>query len=131
MRLTFVAALDSYVPRVASKCEKLVEQLRSRKDQAIDIQKWASFFAFDVMGDVGLGKQFGTLDTGKDHPAIAAVHDSMYAVGLMTPVPWLISLLTAIPGAASAIQDFQAYCASAVDEKAKVGAPPASKLMEK
>ncbi|KAK0650609.1 Tryprostatin B 6-hydroxylase [Lasiodiplodia hormozganensis] len=112
-------ALDSYVPRVAAKCEKLVEQLRSRKDQAIDIQKWASFFAFDVMGDVGLGKQFGTLDTGKDHPAIAAVHDSMYAVGLMTPVPWLISLLTAIPGAASAIQDFQAYCASAVDEKAK------------
>ncbi|KAH7053258.1 cytochrome P450 [Macrophomina phaseolina] len=112
-------ALDNYVPRLAIHCDKLIKQLQARKDQAIDIQKWASFFAFDVMGDVGLGKGFGTLDSGEDHPGIAAVHDSMYAVGLMTPVPWLISLLTAIPGAASAIQDFQKYCADAVEEKEK------------
>lgn len=112
-------ALASYEPRVGKKCDKLIEQLYARKDEVIDIQKWASFFAFDVMGDVGLGKEFGTLDAGEDHPAITAVHDAMYSVGLMTPVPWLISLLTAIPGAASAIVDFQAYCASAVDEKEK------------
>ncbi|KAF4303033.1 Cytochrome P450 [Botryosphaeria dothidea] len=112
-------ALDAYVPRVAMHCDKLVKQLQSRKDQVIDLQKWASFFSFDVMGDVGLGKGFGTLDTGEDHPGIAAVHDAMYSVGLMTPVPWLISLLTAIPGAASAIVDFQKYCADAVDEKEK------------
>lgn len=118
--LTNYTALDAYVPRVAMHCDKLVEQLQSRKDQVIDLQKWASFFSFDVMGDVGLGKGFGTLDTGEDHPGIAAVHDAMYSVGLMTPVPWLISLLTAIPGAASAIVDFQKYCADAVDEKEKV-----------
>lgn len=118
--LTNYTALDAYVPRVAMHCDKLVKQLQSRKDQVIDLQKWASFFSFDVMGDVGLGKGFGTLDTGEDHPGIAAVHDAMYSVGLMTPVPWLISLLTAIPGAASAIVDFQKYCADAVDEKEKV-----------
>ncbi|KAF2142309.1 uncharacterized protein K452DRAFT_226565 [Aplosporella prunicola CBS 121167] len=110
-------ALLNYEPRVKAKTDALISQLRAKQGKPVDATKWAMFFSFDVMGDVGLGKDFHTLDTGNEHPAIKGIHDSITAIGLLTPVPWLLAMLGAIPGAMGGYTEFMDYCSAQVDEK--------------
>ena len=37
--------------------------------------------AFDIMGEVGYGQDFGGVVSGKEHPAAKAIHDHMSAIG--------------------------------------------------
>ena len=108
--LTRKPALLNYEIRVKAKTDTLVSQLRVKEGKSVDATKWMMFFSFDVMGDVGLGKDFHTLDTGNEHPAIKGIHDSITAIGLLTPVPWLLAMLAAIPGAMGGYAKFMDYC---------------------
>ncbi|KAL1639131.1 hypothetical protein SLS58_008218 [Diplodia intermedia] len=116
-----IKALSSYEPRVKAKTDVLIRQLRARADSktAVDATAWSMFFAFDVMGAVGLGRDFQTLEAGREHPTIRGIHDSMAAIGLLTPVPWLLRMAAAVPGAASKLTAFMTYCSRQVREKEK------------
>jgi hypothetical protein len=78
------------------------------------------FFSFDIMGDVGFGKDFGNLSSGREHPAIKAVHDHMLLIGVVSHVPWLLNLLGRIPGAAAGYRSFFRWCADQIEAKRKV-----------
>jgi hypothetical protein len=39
--------------------------------------------AFDIMGEVGYGQDFGGIVTGKEHPASKAIHDHMSIIGIV------------------------------------------------
>jgi len=81
---------------------------------------WANLFAFDVMGEIGFGKDYNTITSGQEHPAIKNIHEHVAALGLLQTVPWLLNLLGAIPGAAAGFSEFFGICQREIDEKERV-----------
>lgn len=117
------AALATYESHVGEKAKKLVEQLKKHDSQPANITAWANAFALDVMGLIGFGYEFDSLETGKEHPVIKGVHESMAIIGLLSAVPWLLKMLTDIPGATSKLRVLQDYCRNQVALKEKVHTP--------
>ncbi|EKG16556.1 Cytochrome P450 [Macrophomina phaseolina MS6] len=114
-----VKALATYESHVGEKAKKLVEQLKKHDSQPANITAWANAFALDVMGLIGFGYEFDSLETGKEHPVIKGVHESMAIIGLLSAVPWLLKMLTDIPGATSKLRVLQDYCRNQVALKEK------------
>jgi hypothetical protein len=96
-----------------------VDQLEQRKGTALNITEWSMFYAFDVMGSIGLGKDFGQLSTGVEHPAIKPIHEHIKLMGIFQTVPWLLHLMGSIPGAAAAYSDIFGFCANEIRSKRK------------
>lgn len=87
----------------------------------MDMTKWAMFFSFDVMGEVGFSTDFQSLEKGEEHEATKPLHESMglaYNVG--ATMPWLLSIIVRIPGASGAMEQFVKLCSHQLDEKKKV-----------
>jgi hypothetical protein len=77
------AALQQYEPRITSLLEAVSDQFASRIGRRCSLAKiimepyadfsageinfadWTSFFAFDAMGDLGFGNDFGMVKKGK------------------------------------------------------------------
>ena len=117
--LTFVA-LATYEPMVKEKVDVFISQLRNRQGQAVDATQWTMFLTFDIMGKVGFGKDFRQLENGTELPAIKGLHDQMGVLGVLSPLPWLLSFLGSIPGLTGSYGLFMDYCAKQVDEKRRV-----------
>lgn len=69
-------------------------------------------YAFDVMGQLAFGKDYGMLDSGEKHWALHLLSEGMAAAAYLMP-SWLFRVLTAIPGLASGYHKFIQFC---VDE---------------
>ncbi len=78
------------------------------------------FLSFDIMGNVGFGKEFNNLSTGVEHPGIKAVHDHMAILGTMGHIPWLLNIISHLPGATSAMAEFFKWCEDEVVQKHQV-----------
>lgn len=102
-----------------AKTARLIEQLRNRAGEPVNITAWANTYALDIIGDIGLGTEFRSLDDGKDHPAIKGVHDSMAIIGFLSSVPWLLKILSDTPGATRKFNLFKEYCGNQVVLKEK------------
>ncbi|KAG9235760.1 cytochrome P450 4F3 omega-hydroxylase [Amylocarpus encephaloides] len=58
--------------------EKLDETAKDNKD--IDISKWVTFIAFDIVGEFTLGMQFGCVGNSENHPWVDLMVNWMHAV---------------------------------------------------
>ncbi|KAH5581599.1 hypothetical protein HBI24_127250 [Parastagonospora nodorum] len=114
-----IKALSSYEPRIKSKADLFKSQLAKAAGKPMDVSTWSMFFSFDVMGEVGFGKDFNNLNTGVEHSAIKGVHSHMTMLGIMSTVPWLLNILGSIPGAAAGYTEFFSFCAGQIREKHK------------
>ncbi|UPL01945.1 hypothetical protein LCI18_012879 [Fusarium solani-melongenae] len=110
-------ALAVYEDRIVSKVELLLARISDHIGTAIDMSQYAVFFGFDVMGQVGFSKDFNMLDSGHKHPAIQGLHDNMTAVGVLGTVPWLMSMLSKIPGATGSYERFTDWCGQELQAK--------------
>jgi len=72
------------------------------------------------MGDIGFGKSWGTLESEEMHGTISQLHAAMVPLGVLGPVPWLLRLLTGLPGVTKALQEFMDWCWDKLAEKKKV-----------
>ncbi|KAJ5527378.1 hypothetical protein N7513_011537 [Penicillium frequentans] len=113
-------ALATYEPSVGAKVDQLISHLEKNLGQAIDISTWAMFLSFDIMGNVGFGKEFNNLATGVEHPRIKAIHDHMAILGILIHVPWLMNLVGRAPGATNSFAGFFKWCEDEVVQKQKV-----------
>ncbi|GAD99504.1 benzoate 4-monooxygenase cytochrome P450, putative [Paecilomyces variotii No. 5] len=109
--------MTTYTPRVRSKVDSFISQLRARVGQPVNITEWSMFLTFDVMGVVGFSKDFHQLEDAKEHSVIKGVHDQMATIGLLSQVPWFLYLLGSIPGLTGTYRSFMEYCARQVNEK--------------
>ncbi|KAE8367366.1 cytochrome P450 [Aspergillus caelatus] len=119
-------ALSVYEPRVIAQAKKLIAQIEANQGKPLDATTWSMLFTFDIMGDVGFGKDFGNLTMGKAHPAINAVRDHMRFIAIASHLPWLLNMLGKLPGAAAGYQGFFKWCTDQVESKRKVSSPPYS-----
>ncbi|KAA8901371.1 cytochrome P450 67 [Sphaerosporella brunnea] len=113
------AMLKDYEPRMGALTDLLIAQLRSRVGTPVDITTWSNYYSFDVMGDVGFGKSWGMLESGKLHKAINELHAAMALLGYIGQVPWLSRLLMELPAATKALKGFQDWCWKQMEEKKK------------
>ncbi|KAE8160424.1 cytochrome P450 [Aspergillus tamarii] len=119
-------ALSVYEPRVIAQAKKLIAQIEANQGKPLDATTWSMLFAFDIMGDVGFGNDFGNLTTGKAHAAINAVRDHMRFIAVASHLPWLLNMLGKIPGAAAGYQGLFKWCTDQVESKREVTSPPYS-----
>ncbi|KAF1830897.1 cytochrome P450 67 [Decorospora gaudefroyi] len=112
-----IKALGTYEPRIKAKADLFKDQLAKHEGQPMDMSAWAMFFSFDVMGEIGFGKDFNNLVSGVEHSAIKGVHAHMTMLGIMSTVPWLLNVLSSIPGAAAGYSEFFSFCAGQIREK--------------
>ncbi|KAE8828236.1 hypothetical protein PTNB85_07423 [Pyrenophora teres f. teres] len=110
-------SLGTYEPRIKAKTDLLKSQLVKNAGNPMDISTWSMFFSFDIMGDVGFGKDFNNLNSGVEHVAIKSVHDHMKIVGILNAVPWLTNIISSIPGAAAGYKSFFSFCSDQIREK--------------
>ncbi|KAI2465220.1 monooxygenase [Annulohypoxylon bovei var. microspora] len=103
-----IKALQTYEPRAKALVDKFVSQI-ARQRGPVDARDWSMYLAFDIIGEVGFGKDFGCVETGKNHPAIMAIHSHMSYVGVLAHVPWLLNMFSRIPGASKGFHPFYQY----------------------
>lgn len=63
------------------------------------------------------------LESGQEHSAIRGLHENMTAVGVLGTVPWLMSMLSKIPGATGSYSRFTDWCGQELKEKREVSYP--------
>lgn len=68
----------------------------------------------------GFSKDFHMLESESEHPAIKGVHESMLAIGVLGTVPWLLSMISKVPGAAASFSRFTTWCHEELQEKRRV-----------
>ena len=68
------------------------------------------------MGDLGFGKSFDMLESGKTHWAIKLLNAGMDPMGFGFP-PWLFRVLIALPGAAAEYHRFIKFCSESLDNR--------------
>ncbi|KAL4936547.1 hypothetical protein BDV06DRAFT_216594 [Aspergillus oleicola] len=110
-------ALPIYEPRLQHKVNVLIAQIKSRLDQPLNISQWTMYLAFDVMGLVGFSKDFRQLEGAAEHAAIKELHGQMLILGILKPVPWVLTILGAIQGLLGNYGQFMTYCADRIAEK--------------
>lgn len=59
-------ALEGYKINIQRNADKLLDQIETiGKKGTVDLRECMMWFGFDVMGELGFGRSFGTLDSGK------------------------------------------------------------------
>ncbi|KAK7718862.1 hypothetical protein SLS57_005972 [Botryosphaeria dothidea] len=110
-------ALNTYEPRIKRRVDEFVSQVS--KIKTLDATAWSMYLSFDIMGEVGFGKDFGGIASGTEHPAIKGIHSHMEILGIMSHVPWFLNLISRVPGAAASYAGFFSWCAAEIKAKQK------------
>ncbi|KAI0480040.1 cytochrome P450 [Xylariaceae sp. FL0804] len=110
-------ALASYEPRINAKVDLLLSLIAKSDGKPVNITAYCMFFGFDVMGEIGFSKDFQMLKLATEHSAIRGLHDNMAAVGILGTMPWLMSMLSKIPGATGTYQRFTDWCGKELKTK--------------
>jgi len=113
-------ALATYQPRIKSKVDNLIADFRKTAGDPKDVTAWMMMLAFDIMGEVGYSKDFGSIVSGKEHAAAKAIHDHMTILGIVGMTPWLLYIIGHIPGASAGYAPFFKWCARMIKEKKSV-----------
>ncbi|KAJ5424614.1 cytochrome P450 [Penicillium cf. griseofulvum] len=98
--ITYIPALHDYEPRMLILINRLLEIIDNNLDKPVPVKEWLNYLAFDVMGDIVLGKSFNTLTD--DHAPELHIVNSIkvqlrVAFGYFVHLPWLFSFLKVIP----------------------------------
>lgn len=78
------------------------------------------FLAFDIMGLVGFSKDFRQLEDGTELSAIKELHGQMLFLGILKPIPWILTVIGAVQGLMGNYGQFMVYCKDRIAEKKKV-----------
>ena len=113
-------ALRSYQERVKTHVDRLSTNIDKRLGEAINCTKLFLFFGFDVMGDTAFGSGFGMLESNEEHPIVGIMRGGIYVIGRLTPLPWLVTILSSIPGANADFKKLEAYAEEEIQKRAKM-----------
>lgn len=116
-------ALEGYDSRVKGYANDLVGQIKSFGGKPLNASLWFNYYSFDVMGELAFGKSFDMLKTGEKHHAIKLLHEGTRPVGIFSPMPWLMILMTRIPGLSAGYQRWISFCEEQAEKRKQVFSP--------
>ncbi|KDQ55994.1 hypothetical protein JAAARDRAFT_36785 [Jaapia argillacea MUCL 33604] len=97
------AALKDYEEVIIKNARDLVKALRKRESEVVDISQWMSYFAFNFMGEMAFGSDFGIIKDGHDvHGYCRMVETGVKFSTVAANIPWAIPFLRWLPGPANA-----------------------------
>ncbi|KAI0854548.1 putative benzoate 4-monooxygenase cytochrome P450 [Xylaria cubensis] len=112
-----IKTLATYEGRVKRLIELFLSKISLKK--VVEITEMSSLLVFDSMGEIGFGKTFGCLSRGASHPALKCIREHMETIGTLSQVPWLLYLISRIPGVTAGYSEFFRICETEIDAKLK------------
>jgi hypothetical protein len=98
----------------------LVSKLAAYEGKPVHINPWIQCFAFDIMGDLGFNKTYGSLESGKLHSAIKSMNDYLSANMILGQLAWFTRTLSKFPFLPNPMAAFEKFSAESIDERKKV-----------
>lgn len=115
LRYSLTIALSIYEARIKLQADLFISKLSHGR--GFNITEWSMLFAFDTMGEIAFGKNFGCLEREAEHPMIHGIRKHMETIGTISQVPWLIYLISRIPGATAEYSGFFRSCETEIESK--------------
>lgn len=95
--LSNISKAEPYIDNVLSLFKTRFDEL-SDSGAPVEFQKWFSFFAFDVLGEVTFSKSFGFVESGTDiRNAISNTGSLVYYISIMGNYIWFHNLTLGNP----------------------------------
>ncbi|KAJ5614876.1 cytochrome P450 monooxygenase-like protein [Penicillium herquei] len=113
-------ALREFEQREIAYVNLMIEQIRHRAGQSLNVTRWMNFFTFDVTAEFALGLSFGMLANGEPHPIMETMHSGQRYFAALSPVPWLGRILLKLPAQISGASWFKAWCAQQVQRQREI-----------
>ncbi|KAH8776653.1 cytochrome P450 [Diaporthe sp. PMI_573] len=108
-----IKALAGYKSNIQRNAETLLDQVaRLSRDGLVDIRECMMWFGFDVMGELGFGRSFGTLEAAKTSDVVHLVELGVRSINSIGNVPYVAHVMRFLP---SPIQKFEAWLSDAVE----------------
>lgn len=111
--------MKTYEPRIKTLVDSFVSSVS--RNTTLDATAWSMYLSFDIIGEVGFGQDFGCVSSGTEHPVIKGIHSHMQVLGMLSHVPWLLNLLSRIPGATSGYAELFEWAEAQIKAKRAVG----------
>lgn len=112
-------ALRQYQDRVAGHVDSFSANIRERLGSTRNATELFYFFGFDVMGDTAFGKDFNMLKSNVEHPIVKIMRSGIYVIGRLTPLPWLVTILSSLPGANGDFKRLESYAEDSIMKLSK------------
>ncbi|OGE47023.1 hypothetical protein PENARI_c074G06439 [Penicillium arizonense] len=90
-------AIRAYEPIVTKYAQQLVGVVERDIASPIDMTRWFSYYAFDVMGNLAFGKSFNMIADGKEAYFLKTIRTDMTNIGYLKHMPWIFPILMNIP----------------------------------
>ena len=123
-----LAEIAKYDAEIQTTIGLFLDNLACEPGQRVNATDWIAMLAYDLMGVIGFSRDFGSLRAGKKSAAITGLHSAMRALAVLFAIPWLINMLSNLPGTQGAgpLSPLFAYCTRLLAEKrsAKVKKAP-------
>ncbi len=63
----------------------------------IDMTRWFTYYAFDVMGNLAFGKSFNMITEGEEAYFLKTIRTDMTNIGYLKHMPWIFPIVMNIP----------------------------------
>jgi hypothetical protein len=113
-------SIASYMGRVDGLVTLLLQRLSEANGEPVDWTKMARYLAFDIIGEIGLGRSFGGLQKMETHPAVEELEQAVWWFGVPGLVPWLVRAMAEIPGLSGSMGAFIKWAEEQMQAKLQV-----------
>lgn len=79
-------SLKEQSPMIESYVNLLIQRLKERGGEVIDLVEWLNYTTFDIAGDLSFGESFECLMNGKTHPWVEIAYDFGKGLALIASV---------------------------------------------
>ena len=116
------AALVAYEERVTPLSSLFCDQIATFGGAPVDATAWFKYFAFDAMGELGLGESFHMLEKKDNRWVPDLLMEGMADIAQLQPVPWTTPILHRIPFIAKGPKNFIRFVEDQVAKRKERGA---------
>jgi len=91
------AALVAYEERITPLSQLFCDQVAKFDGKPFNATRWFKYFAFDAMGEIGLGESFHMLEREDNRHIPGLVMGGMADIAWLQPIPWSTQILHRLP----------------------------------
>jgi tryprostatin B 6-hydroxylase len=111
------AALIAYEDRVTPLSNLFCDQIAAFRGGSFNATAWFKYFAFDCMGELGLGESFHMLEKEENRWVPDLLMAGMADIAQQQPIPWSTPILHRIPFIAGGPRNFLTFVGNQVQKR--------------
>ncbi|KAK3317325.1 cytochrome P450 [Cercophora scortea] len=115
------AALVEYEERITPLSNLFCEQIAAKRGSPVNATSWFKYFAFDAMGELGLGESFHMLDQEENRWVPDLLMAGMADIAQLQPIPWSTPIIHRLPFVGGGARNFAQFVIDQVEKRQKRG----------